>query len=99
MQECLCNGQGHIYRSKKPLIIVWCNQCSIDKVDKSVGAKVINPVFGEGHIKSWNKEETLIKFKNGTYELDPREVQYVIDPKDYERIIGGEKWPNSVIGK
>lgn len=91
MEDCFCQGKKHVYRSKKPLVVVWCNQCSFEKGDKSVGAKVMSPVFGEGSIESWSFDAVVAKFKTGTYELDPREVQYVIDPKDYEKLIGKKR--------
>lgn len=91
MEECFCQGKKHVYRSKKPLVIIWCNQCSFEKGDKSIGAKVISPVFGDGSIEHWDGDEITVKFKSGTYEVDPRELQYVIDPKDYERLIGNKR--------
>lgn len=91
MEECFCQGKKHVYRSKKPLVIVWCNSCSFEKVDTTVGAKVISPIFGDGTIESWKSDEVVVKFKSGTYELEPREVQYVIDPKEYENLIGKKR--------
>lgn len=88
---CFCGGTNYIYRSKKPLIVVWCNDCSIKKIDMSDGVKVISPVFGEGFIESKKGDMLKIKFKNGIFDIDIKDVQYVIDKKDYDRIIGGRK--------
>jgi hypothetical protein len=90
-KDCFCGGNGYIYRSKKPLVVVWCNDCSLKKADKSKGAKVISPVFGEGTIESKDGKKMMVKFANGIFEMEEKEVQYVIDKKDYDRVIGGKK--------
>jgi len=89
--DCFCQGNKYIYRSKKPLVVVWCNDCSIKKADMSKGAKVISPVFGEGSIESVDGNNVKVNFKNGTFDVDKKEIQYIIDKKDYDRVIGGKK--------
>ena len=90
-KDCFCGGNGYIYRSKKPLTVVWCNDCSLSKADMSNGAKVISPVFGDGIIESKSGDRLKVKFSGGIFDVDVREVQYVIDKKDYDRVIAGKK--------
>lgn len=84
--DCTCLG-GYFYKSKKPMVIVWCNSCALDQAPKKIGDSIIHPVFGAGLIVSKKDKEITCSTNLGEMQFELNEIQYVIDPKDYDKYI------------
>ena len=85
--DCSCLG-GYFYKSKKPMVIVWCNSCSLHKAPKNIGDAIKHPVFGDGLIVSKTSKEVTCSTNLGNMSFELNDVQYVINPKDYDKFIG-----------